>query len=149
MMRITRISNLVGFLACLASSGRIVRLSFIPTSVCAKAAMAVPALVLAFALAPLASQHVRAETIASHTLTIENHRFSPSELKVRAGEAFRLVVRNLDATAEEFESHALKLEKIVPGGSEITLRVRPLDPGRYEFVGEFNEDTAKGVLIAE
>ncbi len=97
----------------------------------------------------LAPPSLRAEAPGAYTLTLENHRFSPAELKVAAGQPFHIVVRNRDTTPEEFESHALKLEKIVPAGSEITLRVRPLGAGRYEFVGEFNEDTAKGVIIAE
>jgi hypothetical protein len=27
--------------------------------------------------------------------------------------------------------------------------VGPLKPGRYEFIGEYHADTAKGVLVAE
>ena len=37
------------------------------------------------------------------------------------------------------------LEKVIGGG----LRLRPLDPGRYLFIGEYHEDTAQGVVIAE
>jgi plastocyanin len=85
----------------------------------------------------------------SFTLTIEDHRFKPSELVVPAGKRFKLLVKNLDATAEEFESHDLKLEKVVPGKSEATLAVRPLKPGTYKFVGEFHAKTAKGSLIAK
>ena len=29
------------------------------------------------------------------------------------------------------------------------VRVGPLTAGRYDFFGDFNQDTAKGVLIAE
>jgi hypothetical protein len=29
------------------------------------------------------------------------------------------------------------------------VRIGPLDPGRYEFMGEFHADTAKGVVVAE
>jgi hypothetical protein len=29
------------------------------------------------------------------------------------------------------------------------VRLRPLDPGRYPFMGEYHEDTAQGVVIAE
>ena len=29
------------------------------------------------------------------------------------------------------------------------MRVRPLKPGRYDFVGEYNEKTAKGAVVAE
>ncbi len=82
-------------------------------------------------------------------LVIKDHRFVPAELKVPAGQKIKLVVDNQDATPEEFESYSLNREKIVPGKSKITVMVGPLKPGKYEFFGEFNMDTAQGVLIAQ
>jgi len=90
----------------------------------------------------------RADT-PEFTLVIESHRFIPAELKVPAGQKFRLLVENRDPTAEEFESYDFNREKIVPGKGRIALFVGPLKPGRYEFFGEFNADTARGFLIAE
>jgi len=84
----------------------------------------------------------------SFTLTIRDHKFDPQELSVPAGKKFKLVVRNLDATAEEFESRDLKREKVIPGKSEGTLTLGPLKPGTYRFVGEFHENTANGSIIA-
>ncbi len=46
-------------------------------------------------------------------------------------------------------SSALKVEKVIAGGGEGSVRLRPLDPGRYPFMGEYHADTAKGVVIAE
>jgi hypothetical protein len=43
----------------------------------------------------------------------------------------------------------MKAEKVIPGKSKGVVRVGPLKAGRYPFVGEFNESTAKGVVIAE
>lgn len=86
---------------------------------------------------------------AEYRLVIKDHRFTPAELKVPAGQKIRLVVDNQDATAEEFESYSLNREKIVPGNGKIVVFVGPLKPGRYEFFGEFNMDTAQGVLVAE
>lgn len=83
------------------------------------------------------------------TLTIKDHRFEPAELRVPAGKKIRLLVKNLDPTAEEFESHDLKREKVIPGRSETTFTIGPLKPGTYKFVGEFHESTAKGSLIAK
>jgi plastocyanin len=82
-------------------------------------------------------------------LTLKDHRFTPSEVRVPAGQPFRITVHNQDGTAEEFDSGPLKVEKVVPPGGSATVRVRPLQPGRYEFVGEYNEKTAQGVVIAE
>jgi hypothetical protein len=83
------------------------------------------------------------------TLTIRDHKFAPAELRVPAGKKIKLVIDNQDATPEEFESHALNREKVIPGKSKAFIFIGPLQPGRYPFVGEFNEKTAKGVVIAE
>ena len=83
------------------------------------------------------------------TLVIKNHRFEPAELKVKAGEKIKLIVHNQDATPEEFESHTLNREKVIPGGQTAVIKVAPLDPGRYEFFGEYHEDSAKGALVAK
>ena len=82
-------------------------------------------------------------------LVIKNHRFEPAELKVPAGQRVKLVVHNQDSTPEEFESHSLNREKVIPAGAKATIFIGPLKPGRYTFFGEYNETTAKGVVIAE
>ena len=82
------------------------------------------------------------------TLTIKEHRFVPRELTVPAGKRLRLVIDKQDPTPEEFESHSLRVEKVVPGRSKGAVSVGPLKPGTYEFVGEFHESTAKGKLHA-
>ena len=83
------------------------------------------------------------------TITIKNHRFEPTELRVPAGKRVTIYVINEDPTPEEFESISMKVEKIIPGKSKGLVRIGPLTPGRYDFFGDFNQDTAKGVVIAE
>ncbi|HZR73057.1 cupredoxin domain-containing protein [Bradyrhizobium sp.] len=83
------------------------------------------------------------------TTTIKNHRFDPAEIRVPAGKRVTLTVVNDDASAEEFDSRSLKVEKIIAGRSKAMVSFGPLKPGRYEFEGEFNSKTAKGVVIAE
>lgn len=83
------------------------------------------------------------------TIRIENHRFTPSELHVPANKRVSVYVENADATPEEFESAALKVEKVVQGNGKILVRIGPLAPGRYDFIGEFHEATAKGTVLAE
>ena len=82
-------------------------------------------------------------------ITIENNRFSPEELKVKANAPFLIVVTNKDKTPEEFESKELKIEKVVPPGQTVKIRVRALKPGTYNFVGDFHQSTAKGRIVAE
>jgi plastocyanin len=101
------------------------------------------ALALLFVLAPTLA---RAQQL---TLTIKDHKFTPSEIKVPANKRVQLTVVNDDATPEEFESRAMKVEKVIPGKTKVLVRVGPLKPGRYKYVGEFHEATAKGVVIAE
>ena len=82
-------------------------------------------------------------------LVIKEHKFEPSELTIPAGKKVKLVIENKDATAEEFESHELNREKVVPAKGQVTVFVGPLKPGRYPFFGDFHKDTAKGLLIAQ
>lgn len=83
------------------------------------------------------------------SIVIKNHMFVPAELVVPAGKTVVLTVDNQDATPEEFESHKAHVEKIIPGRSKGKVRIRPLAVGSYPFVGEFNEATAKGVIVAQ
>ena len=85
----------------------------------------------------------------SLTVTIKDHRFEPSQLEVPAGRRLQLVVKNLDPTPEEFESHDLKREKIIPGTGQATISIGPLKPGTYKFVGEYHESTAQGRIVAK
>ena len=87
--------------------------------------------------------------VADYEITIKNHVFTPAELKVKANTAFTINVKNEDATAEEFESHNLHVEKVIAGGKSAIVRVHPLKTGTYKFFGEFNEKTAQGKIIAE
>src|SRR5262249_36548055 len=83
------------------------------------------------------------------TLTIKNHQFEPTELRIPANKRVTIYVVNEDPTPEEFESNSMKVEKIIPGKSKGLVRIGPLTPGRYEFFGDFNQATAQGVVIAE
>lgn len=81
-------------------------------------------------------------------LVIRNHKFEPAELTVPAGKKIKLLVDNQDPTPEEFESNELNREKVVVGKATITVLLGPLDAGRYPFFGDFHQETAQGVLIA-
>jgi plastocyanin len=108
-----------------------------------KAAITALAAGLCFGFSATADEPARID------VTIKNHVFSPSEIHVAVGKPTLLIVRNQDAAPEEFDSSALKVEKVIVGGTYATIRLRPLGPGRYPFMGEFHSDTAKGVVISE
>ena len=87
-----------------------------------------------------------ADEIFEVEIKIKNHVFEPSEIEIPSGHKLKLIVHNMDDTIEEFESFDLKREKIVPPGGKIKIILAPLMPGKYEFFGEFHQETAKGFL---
>ena len=99
---------------------------------------------VALGLLPLLS--VAASEIS---ITIKDHTFSPAEVRVPAGQKVKLIIENQDATAEEFESAELNREKVIAPKSKASVWIGPLKPGKYPFMGEFNQATAKGMVIAE
>ena len=83
------------------------------------------------------------------TITIKDHKFDPAEVRVPAGKPVKLTVKNLDASAEEFESKTLKVEKVIAGNGSAVIRLKPLAKGSHKFFGEYHEKTAQGILIVE
>jgi hypothetical protein len=81
-------------------------------------------------------------------LSVKNNRFQPASLHAPANKPIMLIVKNLDATPMEFESVALRVEKVVVGGGEGIIRLRPLEAGSYNFFDDFHQET-KGTLIVK
>ena len=99
------------------------------------------ALLVATAGIPAAAQQA-----ASVSISVKNHRFQPAEIHAPANVPIELHVKNLDSTPMEFESVTLRVEKVVAGNSEGLIRLRPLEPGRYNFFDDFHQET-NGVLV--
>jgi hypothetical protein len=99
------------------------------------------ALVLTAACFPASAQQA-----ASVSVSVKNHRFQPAEIHAPAKVPIELHVKNLDSTPMEFESVSLRVEKVVTGNGEGIIRLRPLEPGRYNFFDDFHQETT-GVLI--
>jgi plastocyanin len=85
----------------------------------------------------------------SFSLSLKDHHFTPAEVTIPANTRVRFVVRNLDATAAEFESDDFKAEKVIPPGKEATILIPPLKPGTYEFHDEYHEAESKSRIIAK
>ena len=107
--------------------------------------MTLRTLALALAFSPLFALAADADI----AITIKDHKFIRAEVRVPAGKKIKLIIENQDSTAEEFESHELNREKIIAPRSKATVYIGPLKPGSYPFFGEFNQATARGVVIAE
>ena len=91
----------------------------------------------------------RAEDTHEVEISIKDHKFEPASLKLPTDKPIKILVKNLDPSPEEFESHDLGFEKVIAGNSSATIRVKPLKPGTYMFFGEYHEDTALGHIVAE
>jgi Cupredoxin-like domain len=102
---------------------------------------------LVAALLPLAPP-ARADDAVNIQLTLKDHRFSPAEPHAAAGKPIVITLRNLDSVPAEFESNMLRVEKVVTGGGTITMRIRPLEPGRYRFFDDFRPET-QGYLVVQ
>ncbi len=87
--------------------------------------------------------------IKTFEISIKNHKFIPDIILAPKNEKFKLIIKNEDKTAEEFESESLKKEKIIGGNKEISLIIQPLKEGEYNFVGEFHPKTANGKIIVK
>lgn len=103
------------------------------------------ALVAVIAAAPMAF----ADEATVYEMTLENHSFTPVNLMVPAGKAFKIKLSNLDDTPAEFESKQLRFEKVVVGKKDITVSVKALKPGTYGFYDEYHEDVATGTVTAQ
>lgn len=82
-------------------------------------------------------------------LTLQNHLFTPDHITVPTGARFKILVTNHDDTPDEFESPALRVEKIVVPGETITVLAGPLSPGSYAFYDDYHPETAHGVAEAK
>lgn len=105
--------------------------------------------VLAAALAVALGCAARAADVPEFQLVIKNHSFQPAELKVPADTKFKLIVRNEDATPEEFESTDFNRETVVLPNRNVVIYVGPLRAGSYGFFGDFHRDTAQGRLTVQ
>jgi hypothetical protein len=82
-------------------------------------------------------------------IEIRDHLFYPDTVAIPADTKVKLLVKNLDPTAEEFESYELNREKVIAGNSEAIIFIGPLPAGEYPFFGEFFPKTAQGKVVVE
>jgi hypothetical protein len=110
----------------------------------AKAALSVPTFLAGLLWAALASADAPPICV-----TLKDHRFTPALITAPANQPIILNIINADPFAEEFDSPALKVEKVIAGKQSGVVRLHPLRPGRYPFTGEYHPATAQGVVVAQ
>jgi heme/copper-type cytochrome/quinol oxidase subunit 2 len=82
-------------------------------------------------------------------LNLSGHKFSPAEFTAPANQKFQIKVTNNDETPAEFESHDLKVEKIVVPEGTVTVTAGPLKPGTYQFFDDYHPDDAVGTVTVK
>ena len=107
---------------------------------CVRAAVGLILLAGAAAIPALADEPIKL------SIAIKDRQFDPAELHAPPGKPITIVVKNLGTIATEFESDALHVEKVIAPGAEVSIHVRPLEPGRYNFFDDFHRAT-QGYLI--
>lgn len=85
---------------------------------------------------------------AQVTLTLKDHRFTPSTVSVPAGQVIQVELINQDLSSEEFDSTDLGVEAEVTPKNRVRFSVGPLKAGSYDFIGEYHPETARGVMVA-
>ena len=103
---------------------------------------ALVALSLSFAMT---SAH--AQDVVTVSLVAKDGKFEPATIEVPAGKRIKIEVSNEGKSPIEFESKALKFEKVLAPGAKSSVVVNPLKPGEYGFFDEFHPE-AKGKIVA-
>ena len=104
---------------------------------------ALVAAVLGFA--PLGAH---AQDVVVVSIVLKDGKLEPTILEVPAGKRIKIMVSNEGKTPIEFESKALKFEKVLAPGAKSSVVVNPLKPGEYGFFDEFHPE-ATGKIVAK
>ena len=92
---------------------------------------------------------LHAEDLVTYETTLKGNAFTVPEIRVPAGKPFIIKLINVNAAAAELEAKDLKIEKPVAANSEIIVRVKAMEKGKYLFVDEYQEEIAKGYVVVE
>jgi hypothetical protein len=104
------------------------------------------------ALATLSlSNPLRAADLQTFRIEIKDGVITPKQTEVPANKDFKLEIANTGSVPAEFESKQLRQEKVLAPGKTVTITIRGVDAGEYQFVDEFHENDAagQGVIIAK
>jgi hypothetical protein len=104
---------------------------------------------VALAFVVVAATPSRADDVTTYETTLKDAAFTVAEIKVPAGKPFIIKMTNANAAPAELEAKELDIEKVAAGNSTIVVRVKAMEPGKYLFVDEYQEDVAKGYVIVE
>jgi plastocyanin len=78
---------------------------------------------------------------------LKDHRFSPETIAIAAGQRVKIDFTNQDATADDFDSGDLHVDKDIGPHGRAVFFIGPLKPGTYAFKGELHAETAHGTVV--
>lgn len=81
-------------------------------------------------------------------ITLKDHRYTPEVITVPAGQKIRIEITNRDATADDFDSADLHVDRDLKPHERAAFVIGPLKEGHYKFKGELHAATAHGEVIA-
>lgn len=90
-----------------------------------------------------------ADELPLFKLSARDGVIAPTVIEAPAGKRFVIEVANDGKAAMEFESHDLKVEKVIPPGHKATFTIRALKPGEYRFYDDFHEETSQGKVVVK
>lgn len=90
-----------------------------------------------------------ADDMKTYEITVKDKVFTPSEITVKAGEPFRIKLKNANPMPVELESSKLGFEKVAAGFSDILVNVRAQAPGTYSFFDDFHPKETTGKVIVK
>lgn len=91
---------------------------------------------------------LRAADLLEVKLDMRDGVFLPQNIVVPAGVRIKITLRNVGKTAAEFESIALRKEKVLAPGAQSFVVLAPLRPGAYPFFDDFHLNMPPGVIVA-
>ncbi|MFN8544297.1 MAG: cupredoxin domain-containing protein [Candidatus Binatia bacterium] len=80
-------------------------------------------------------------------LAVEADGFAPTAIEAAARTSFRIAITNKTDRAIEFESFELNRERVVQPGQTVNVYLSDLEPGRYEFFDDFNQQRRGALLV--
>jgi len=106
-------------------------------------------LLAALLLAGAAAGSASAQDLHTVTVTMRDGRLHPDTLEVPALTRIKIVVRNEGPGPAEFESRALRVEKVLAPGATSFVVIAPQKPGVYDMFDEFHAQTGKGRIVVK
>jgi hypothetical protein len=107
------------------------------------------ALLFVLALVGAPALPARAEETATFRIEFNDGKVAPLRLDVPANKTLEIELVNKGQGPAEFESKQLRKEKVIAPGATVSMVIRGLDPGEYDFFDDFHPDAPPAVLVAK